>query len=475
MASYHCKARTGTRQGGQSARAKIDYLSRGGKYERGGDEVLHVESINMPIWAAEGRSERVRAASTAYWVAADEHERANGRLYKHLELALPVELTVEQNLALLRRMAHHVSTNGIPGGTLPCTFTYHRGRKENGRPSDNPHCDILISERVNDGIERSPGTWFSRVAASTKGRKVDPAAGGARKTDALKSEEWLLAVRATWAQFQNEALAAAGHAVRVDHRTLEEQGIARAAGKHFGPKAIAFEERTGEKSRRRIYQEALAEIESSIASQKSEIRDAEIDYRNWKEQSEREAKITIERARQAAIASTLESAAGRMYGILQQKQRPSAPSPRRKRRAARATASCPDQPSWMMYRKQIQSREYGHSSDWIARFFRVDRAPSGDLVFHNSRARVVDKGPLLKTSAGTDDEIDVMLELAMIKKWPTIHFHGSADFRVRAMTAALRDGGIAITTKTAEDERLLARAKAIVAGAGPPRRSKSTP
>ncbi|MCV5432334.1 DNA primase, partial [Escherichia coli] len=91
MAIYHLTAKTGSRSGGQSARANADYIQREGKYARDMDEVLHAESGHMPEFVE-------RPAD--YWDAADLYERANGRLFKEVEFALPVELTLDQQKAL---------------------------------------------------------------------------------------------------------------------------------------------------------------------------------------------------------------------------------------------------------------------------------------------------------------------------------------------------------------------------------------
>lgn len=247
MAIFHFSAATGTLSGGQSARAKFDYLSRGGKYADREDRRLHLESGNMPAWAAEDASK--------YWSAADDHERANGRLFKHLEIALPVELSFDENLALARAFVTNIASS-VPGGTLPYTFTMHEGA---GR---NPHFDVMFSERLNDSIERGPELWFSRAAT---GKTKTAADGGAKKTDALKPAEWLTATRKLWADMANEALAKAGHSARIDHRSLKaqrEEALAggdherakqldRPAQEHIGPQALAYENRTGKKSERR--------------------------------------------------------------------------------------------------------------------------------------------------------------------------------------------------------------------------------
>lgn len=107
MAIYHFTAQTGTRKGGQSARAKFAYMNRLDDYEKQGDRLLFSQSSNMPSWAA--------SDPKAYWDAADQHERSNGRLFKHIEASLPRELTLEQNIALVRRfVAELTGSENLP-------------------------------------------------------------------------------------------------------------------------------------------------------------------------------------------------------------------------------------------------------------------------------------------------------------------------------------------------------------------------
>ncbi len=238
MAIYHLNARTGSRAGGQSAAAKSDYILRSGKYARGAaDEVLYSQSGNMPGWAVTGRD---------YWEAADLGERANGRLFKEIEFALPVELTLEQQQALAEQFAQHLTGDE----RLPWTLAIHAGR------GSNPHCHLMISERQNDGLERSAATWFSRYNAK------QPQVGGARKTESLKPKEWLEQIREAWSEHANRALKRAGHDSRIDHRTLLEQGIERLPTQHIGPAGAGYERRTGQPSRRRqdFEQDALARL-----------------------------------------------------------------------------------------------------------------------------------------------------------------------------------------------------------------------
>ena len=43
MAVYHLKVSMGSRSGGQSARAKADYIERAGRYEQDREELEHRE------------------------------------------------------------------------------------------------------------------------------------------------------------------------------------------------------------------------------------------------------------------------------------------------------------------------------------------------------------------------------------------------------------------------------------------------
>lgn len=218
MAIYHLTAKTGSRSGGQSARAKADYIQREGKYARDMDEVLHAESGHMPEFVE-------RPAD--YWDAADLYERANGRLFKEVEFALPVELTLDQQKALASEFAQHLTG----AERLPYTLAIHAGGGE------NPHCHLMISERINDGIERPAAQWFKRYNGKT------PEKGGAQKTEALEPKAWLEQTREAWADHANRALERAGHDARIDHRTLEAQGIERLPGVHLGPNVVEMEGR----------------------------------------------------------------------------------------------------------------------------------------------------------------------------------------------------------------------------------------
>ena len=198
MAVYHLKASFGSRAGGQSARAKSDYIEREGRYEKDREELEHKEHGNMPEWAQDDPGK--------YWEAADENERANGRLYSEVQFALPKELSEEQR----REVAGRFAVRLTGGERLPYTLAIHRG----GPDGENPHAHLMFSERGHDGIERSGEQWFRRYNAPA------PEKGGARKSRAAKAGDWLEQTREAWEQTANRALEQAGRAERIDCRNL---------------------------------------------------------------------------------------------------------------------------------------------------------------------------------------------------------------------------------------------------------------
>ena len=126
MAIYHLNVKTGSRDGGQSARARAQYIAREGKDEKDRDALAHSESGNMPEWAEDDPRH--------YWAAADAHERVNGRLFLEVECALPKELNEAEQRTLamkLRRRTHRTGAVALHDGPPP-------GRRgESPRPPDD--------------------------------------------------------------------------------------------------------------------------------------------------------------------------------------------------------------------------------------------------------------------------------------------------------------------------------------------------
>jgi MobA/MobL family len=168
----------------------------------------------------------------AYWDAADLYERANGRLYVSADFALPRDLGLEDQLALAREFAHHLTDDE----QLPYTLAIHVGRDADDL-EHNPHAHLMFSERQNDGIERSRDEWFRRANSE------HPERGGAPKSRTFHGPEWIEQARERWADLTNKSLERSGRTERVDHLSYERQGIDREPGEHYGPSAAHMVDR----------------------------------------------------------------------------------------------------------------------------------------------------------------------------------------------------------------------------------------
>ncbi len=217
MASYHLTARIGAKG---KAGSHAEYISREGKY-KGRERYEDLEATgagNMPKWADQNPAH--------FWAAADEHERANGSSYREFEIALPRELTPDQR----RELVEEFVTQEI-GNRHAYHWAIHTP-KAALEGDKQPHAHIMYSERKLDGIERDPAQYFKRYNAKQPGLGGCQKVSGGKTAAALK--EGLLAERQRWADLQNKHLERHGHSTRVDHRSLEAQGIGRDPERHLG-------------------------------------------------------------------------------------------------------------------------------------------------------------------------------------------------------------------------------------------------
>ncbi|WP_273455033.1 Ti-type conjugative transfer relaxase TraA [Nevskia ramosa] len=200
MAIYHLSVKTGSPgKGGPHA----EYVLRQGEYADRQDFVAS-ESGNMPAWAAHD--------PTVFWAAADAYERANGRTYTELEIALPRELTRDQQVALAREF-----TENTLGQRHAFTWAIHAPQASDQEAQ--PHLHLMFSERRVDGIERDPDEYFRRW------NPKNPERGGAGKDRYFSSMGFVWAVREEWARTANEALERAGQEARIDHRSYRDSGV----------------------------------------------------------------------------------------------------------------------------------------------------------------------------------------------------------------------------------------------------------
>jgi hypothetical protein len=238
MAIYHLSVKTVSRSAGRSATAAAAY--RAGvelvckstgvihDYRRKGGVVSATIFLpkDAPDWAAD---------RTQLWNGAEASEkRKNSTVAREFEVALPSELDAVQREQLAHEFAQElVARHGFAA-------------------------DVAIHEPGHEGDDRN---HHAHILVTT--RRLDAAGFGAktRELDEKKSKEvegW----RERWAELTNRALEQAGQGVRVDHRSLEAQGIARLPTVHLGPTATAIERRGGES---RIAQDARRQVQEVLA------------------------------------------------------------------------------------------------------------------------------------------------------------------------------------------------------------------
>ena len=240
------RAQVISRGAGRSAIAAAAYRHRsrmideqtGVAYRSRGDaaELVHEElalPADVPTWlhnAIDGRS--IVGASQELWNAVEEFEtRVDAQLARELIIALPGELTREENIALVRDFVDEQVT----GRGMVADWVYH------DKPG-NPHIHLLMTLRplTEDGFGPKKiavideGGQPLRMPASDplkRGKQVYLKWAGDRET----MKEWKIA----WADIASRHLALAGHAVRLDGRSYEEQGIGGLARRHLSPAKAA--------------------------------------------------------------------------------------------------------------------------------------------------------------------------------------------------------------------------------------------
>lgn len=170
-------------------------------------------------------------ASQTIWNKITMEERANGQLAREIVVALPVELTREQNIDLVRDyVAQQVTANG-----MVADWVYHEAE-------GNPHVHLMHTLRPVEA------EGFGKKKIAVLDENGTPLRSGNRivyKT-LIGGMQGLRDWRFAWGDVVNHHLAMAGHDVRIDMRSYEEQGIDIEPTKHLGPAGTAIKRKIGE-------------------------------------------------------------------------------------------------------------------------------------------------------------------------------------------------------------------------------------
>ena len=192
-----------------------DYTRKGG--------IVHAE-IMLPAYAPPEFADR-----SILWNSVEQIEKArDSQLAREIEAALPRELSIEQQLALVRS---YVKDNFVDKG-MCADFAIH------DKGTGNPHAHIMLTVRPL----KENGAWGAKCRKAydldENGQRIPDGKGGWKNhredttdwNDKGNVEIW----RAAWAAYTNRALESAGRPERIDHRSYKRQGIDKIPSVHLG-------------------------------------------------------------------------------------------------------------------------------------------------------------------------------------------------------------------------------------------------
>ena len=210
MAIYHLSVKTISRSSGRSAPSAAAYRSGEKIYDERKDRVFNYPGKSKQVLF----SEILTPSSAPKWMKDREklwnaveacENRKDSRVAREIELALPKELSLSENVHLLKEF---VNEQFVKEG-LVVDVNIH----DQDRGNENIHAHVMITTRrvVGEGFDLN------------KARDLD-------------KKENLLIWREEWANVVNKHLALDGHNIQIDHRSNKDQGIDLEPQNKRGPK-----------------------------------------------------------------------------------------------------------------------------------------------------------------------------------------------------------------------------------------------
>lgn len=224
MAIYHLSVQVISRGQGKSCIAAAAYRAGEKLYDER-QEISHdytkksqVESEimtpeNAPAWATNREK---------LWNEVDRAEtRCNSRTAREINIALPLELSKDQQKELIRE---YVKENFVNKGMV-ADVCFHFN------DINNPHCHVMLTTReiAQEGFTKKNRDWDKKENV----------------------EEW----REQWANHANRALEKADCQERIDNRSYKEQGIDQLPTIHLGKTASEMQSKGIENERVKINEE----------------------------------------------------------------------------------------------------------------------------------------------------------------------------------------------------------------------------
>lgn len=209
MAIYHFSAKVISRANGSSAVASAAYRSASELHDerlgRNHDFSNKAGVVHSEVLLPEGAPERLNDRSTLWNEVEAGEKRKDAQLAREVEFSIPREMNQKQGVQLARDF---VEKQFVERGMV-ADLNVHWDIGKDGNPKPHAHVMLSMREVGPDGFGQKVREWNSNALL----------------------KEW----REAWADHVNERLAALDIDARIDHRTLEAQGIALEPQHKIGP------------------------------------------------------------------------------------------------------------------------------------------------------------------------------------------------------------------------------------------------
>lgn len=233
MAIYHCTCKIISRGQWRSAVGAAAYRS-GEKLYNEYDGIEHDYTkkggvVYSEIMLCENAPKEYQDRQTL-WNAVEQIEKSSkAQLAREYEVALPVELSREEQIKLVRDFAKE---NFVDNG-MCVDFSIHD--KEDG----NPHAHIMLTTRPIEqdnswGVKQKKEYILDKNGQKQYDKKKQTYKCKTVKTTNWDSKEFLQRSRESWAEKVNQELEKKSLPQRIDHRSLKEQGVDRVPTIHEG-------------------------------------------------------------------------------------------------------------------------------------------------------------------------------------------------------------------------------------------------
>jgi len=215
MAIYHFSAKVISRSSGSSSVASAAYRSASELHDQrlGRDHDFSNKAgvVHSEVMLPEGAPERLRDRETLWNEVEAREVRKDAQLAREVEFSIPREMSQVQGVALARDF---VEKQFVERGMV-ADLNVHWDKGKDGEPK--PHAHVMLSMR-----------------------EVGPEGFG-QKVREWNSTQLLQGWREAWADHVNERLAELDIDARIDHRTLQAQGIELEPQHKIGPAAMRRE------------------------------------------------------------------------------------------------------------------------------------------------------------------------------------------------------------------------------------------